>query len=147
MYFKQWRGLLGWCSGKMALLPFADSRLKRMRGNEVSRREVRLSWFWCSSIGEETYTNVRGKYIKLRSLEGILTTKATEKGRLVNESEVPSLLVFWILALVSWETIQDQVCILDALNLWCPWNSRVEVWAGYLQLRDSLNWRLKLGAP
>lgn len=47
-------------------------------------------------------TNVRVNYIKLRRLEGILAVEVREGARLVTESEVPSLLALWVLALMSW---------------------------------------------
>lgn len=46
--------------------------------------------------------NVRGNYIKLRRLEGMLAVGVRGGARLVNESEAPRLLAFWVLALMSW---------------------------------------------
>lgn len=47
-------------------------------------------------------TNVRGNYINLRRLEGILAIEVRERARLVSESEVPHVWAFWMLAPMSW---------------------------------------------
>lgn len=74
--------LLDLCSGSP---PIAESGVKRLRGNEMSRQEVRLSWIRCPRIGDRMCTNVRGNYINLRRLGGILAIEVRERARLVSE--------------------------------------------------------------